>query len=311
MRAVVCTRYGPPEVLELADIAKPNPSDHEVRIKVHATAVTSSDCLVRSFHLPWTMWIPARFALGLTKPRHRVPGMVVAGEIDAVGPAVTSFAVGDKVFGLDRFGFGAYAEYKCMPQDGVLARKPANLDYAQAAAIPYGGLLALHFLRKGGLSFRHKILVYGASGAVGSSAVQLAEHFGADVTAVCGPQHLELVKSLGANSVIDYTTTDFTVQGTRYDVILVAVGNRVHPPTAHECRRALTPHGAYVAVDQGHPYLPAADLTLLRQLAEERHLEPVIDRCYPLDHIVEAHEYVEQGHKAGNVIVTMTADAAE
>jgi NADPH:quinone reductase-like Zn-dependent oxidoreductase len=305
MRAIVCTRYGPPEVLALRELPEPAPRRDQVRVKIHATAVTSSDCLIRSLALPAAMRVAARLAVGMTRPRHLVLGMVLAGEIDAVGKDVRRFAVGDPVFGFDRFGFGCYAEYKCLAENGVLAAKPANLSWDEAAAIPYGGLLALYFMHRGEIGGKQKVLVYGASGAVGTAAVQLARHYGGEVTAVCGPANLGLVKSLGADTVIDYTTDDFTRTGERYDRIFVAVGNRVHPPSSADCRTALAPGGTYVSVDEGRPKLRAEDLLLLKRLAEQGELKPVIDRRYPLEQMVQAHQYVETGHKRGNVIVTV------
>jgi NADPH:quinone reductase-like Zn-dependent oxidoreductase len=305
MKAAVCTKYGSPEVLQLREVKDPTPRHGEVRIKIHASAVTSSDCIVRSFSVPASMWVPARLVLGVTRPRPPVLGMVFAGEVEAVGTGVASFSEGEQVFGLDRFAFGAYAERKCMTEGGVLARKPLNLSYAEAAAVPYGGLLALHFLRRGGIRGGQSVLVYGASGAVGTSAVQLVRHFGARVTGVCSTANLTLVRSLGADAVIDYTSDDFTKMGELYDLILVAVGNRVKPPSRADCKQALSPHGVYVSVDQGRPKLSREDLTLIGQLAEEGELKPVIDRCYPLERIAEAHRYVDRGHKKGNVVITL------
>ena len=305
VKAIVCTRYGPPEVLQLREIQKPAPKRDEVLIKMHATSVTSSDCIVRSFNIHGPMSIPARLMLGITKPRHSVLGLVVAGEIEGVGRDVRSFHIGDEVFGFEGFAFGAYAEYKCMRASGILALKPTSLSYEQAAAIPYGGLLALHFLRRGNISSGQRVLVYGASGAAGTSSVQLAKHFGAEVTGVCGTTNLEFVSSLGADAVIDYTKDDFTKMEARYDLILVAVGNRVHPPSKADCQTALAPNGAYVSVDQ-EPWRPRSDeLHLLTELTEAGTLKPVIDRSYPLEQIVEAHRYVDQGHKKGNVVITM------
>jgi len=305
MKAIVCTRYGPPDVLQLRELETPAPKQGEVRIKIRATAVTSSDCIVRSFDVPMAMWVPARVVLGFTRPRRPVLGMVLAGEVDAIGHGVSSFNEGDPVFGFDRFGFGAYAEYKCMPAAGVLAPKPSSLSYAEAAAIPYGGLLALYFLRKGEIRSRRRVLVYGASGAVGTSAVQLAKHFGAEVTGVSSTRNLGLVTSLGADAVIDYTKDYFTEAGALYDLVFVAVGNRVKPPSRAACTRALAPGGVYVAVDQGRPTLFADDLLLLKQLVEAGALKPVIDRSYPLDQMADAHRYVDHGHKRGNVVITV------
>lgn len=305
MKAIVCTAYGPPEVLQLREIEKPAPKRDEVLIRMHATSVTSSDCIVRSFNIHGRMSIPARLMLGLTKPRHSVLGLVVAGEIAAVGKDVRSFKVGDQVFGFEGFAFGAYAEFKCMRAGGILAVKPANLSYEEAAAIPYGGLLAVRFLRRGRINSGQKVLVYGASGAVGTSAVQIAKHFGAEVTGVCGSSNQELVTSLGADSVIDYTKNDFTKMGERYDLILVAVGNRVRPPSPVDCKVALASDGAYVSVDQELWRANNEELDLLKQLAEAGTLKPVIDRIYPLEQMAEAHAYVDKGHKKGNVVIGM------
>ncbi len=304
MQAVVCTGYGPPEVLRMTEIKTPVPGPGDVRINVHTTAVTTSDCFVRGFHISPSLWIPGRLVLGITRPRRSVLGMVFAGDVAAAGRDVSSVAVGQAVYGFDRFGFGCYAQYKCMPAGGVIAPKPANLDYEQAAALPYGGLLALFFLRDR-LGPGRRVLVYGASGAVGTAAVQLAARAGARVTAVCGPANLDLMASLGADAVIDYTSTDVTLAAARYDVVFVAVGDRVGPPSRKRCQRILAPGGVYVSVDHGRPRLRAEDLTVLTRLAEAGELTPVIDRCYPLARLAEAHRYVEAGHKRGNVIVTV------
>ena len=305
MKAAVCTKYGPPNVLVLTELEKPNPKQDEVCIKIHATAVTSSDCMVRSFNLPYSMWIPARLVLGITRPRRPVLGMVVAGEVAGVGRGVASFSEGQQVFGLDRFAFGAYAEYKCMPSSGLLTSKPFNLSYEEAAAIPYGGMLALHFLKRGEIRSGQRVLVYGASGAVGTSAVQLVKHFGAEVTGVCSTTNLGLIRSLGVDAVIDYTKDDFTKMDGLYDLIFVAVGSRVRPPSRADCRRALVAGGRYVSVDQGKPVMSIEDLVLLKQLVEAGELKPVIDQCFPLEQIAEAHRYVDRGHKKGNVVITL------
>jgi NADPH:quinone reductase-like Zn-dependent oxidoreductase len=225
--------------------------------------------------------------------------MVLAGDVETVGEDVRAFREGDQVFGFDRFGFGAYAEFKCLRETGVLTSKPSNLTHEEAAAIPYGGLLALHFLRRGKIRGGQRVLVYGASGAVGTSAVQLTKHFGADVTGVCSTANVRLVSSLGADAVIDYTKEDFTKRDDLYDLIFVAVGDRVHPPSKADCKKALAPDGAYVSVDQGRPKMLTEDLVLLKQLADAGELKPVIDRSYPLEQMVEAHRYVDQGHKKG------------
>ena len=305
MKAAVCARYGPPEVLHIEDVDKPSPRPNEVCIRVIATAVTSSDCYVRGLNLPFAYRVLARFALGFRAPRRPILGMVLAGQVESAGRDVTSFQASNQVFGLDRHVFGTYAEHVCWPADGLLAARPANLTYAEAAALPYGGLLALHFLRKMNIHGGERVLIYGASGAVGTSAVQLARHFGAEVTGVCSGANRELVQSLGATAVIDYTTEDFTARAQTYDFVFDAVGKRKSSQALRYSRRVLTPDGACVSVDDGTPKLLTSDLTLLRQFAESGQIRPVIDRCYRLDQIVEAHRYVDTGHKRGNVVVTL------
>jgi NADPH:quinone reductase-like Zn-dependent oxidoreductase len=305
VKAVVCTRYGPPEVLRVEERATPVPRKNEVRIRILATAVTSSDCYVRGLNLSPAYRLMARLALGWSAPRQPVLGMVLSGEVDAVGPDATSFEVGQPVFGFNRHRFGTYAQYVCWPEDGLLASRPANLSDDEAAAIPYGGLLALHFLRKGNVRAGQRVLVYGASGAVGTSAVQLARHFGAEVTGVCGPANVDLVASLGATTVIDYTSEDFTNRAERYDLILDAVGRRKSAAALRRCRQVLAPGGACVSVDDGTPKLRREDLVLLGELATKGDIKPVIDRTYALDDIVDAHRYVDNGHKRGNVVVAV------
>jgi len=303
MKAIVCTKYGSPDVLQLQEVEKPTAKNHEVLIKIFATAVTASDCIVRGFKVPIALWIPMALAVGFPKPRQPILGMVFAGEVESVGKDVKSFTKGDQVFGFDRFVFGAYAEYKCLPGEGMLAIKPTNLSYEAAAAVPYGGLLALPYLRKGNIQSGQKILIYGASGAVGTSAVQLAKYYGAEVTGVCSTTNLELVKSLGADTVIDYTKEDFTNRGELYDLIFDAVGKR--KSSTFQGKKALTPNGKYISVDDGSPNVQIEDLILLKELVEAGKIKPVIDRCYPLEQMTEAHRYVEKGHKKGNVVITL------
>jgi NADPH:quinone reductase-like Zn-dependent oxidoreductase len=305
VRAVICTRYGPPEVLRLEELATPVPRKNEVRIRISATAVTSSDCYIRGLRLSLAYRIMARLVLGWNAPRQPVLGMVLSGEVDSAGADVKSFEVGNRVFGFNRYLFGTYAQYVCWPEDGLLATRPANLTDEESAAIPYGGLLALHFLRKAGVRAGQSVLVFGASGAVGTSAVQLAKHLGAEVTGVCSTANVELVTSLGATRVVDYTVEDFVDGTERYDVIFDAVGKSKSASALRRCRQVLAPGGACVSVDDGTPKLLREDLVLLGELATKGEIRPVIDRTYALDDIVEAHRYVDMGHKRGNVVISV------
>lgn len=307
MKAVVYTQYGPPGVLQLADVPKPTPRDYEALVKVHATTVTIGDTIMRSFKLPnitgWQKFM-ARLILGWNKPRRHILGMELAGEIESVGRKVTRFKPGDAVFASTYdVNFGGHAEYKCLPEKGVIALKPVNLTCEEAAAIPGGGQTAWHCLQKGRLQPGQKILIYGASGAVGTFAVQLASrHFAADVTGVCSGANVDLVKSLGASRVIDYTRQDFTQSCETYDVIFDAVG-KLSPA---QWKKALKPGGVHINVhadsDGGEKI---AYMLKLKELIEAGVIKPIIDRVYPFDQIVEAHRYVEQGHKKGNVAITM------
>jgi NADPH:quinone reductase-like Zn-dependent oxidoreductase len=247
----------------------------------------------------------ARLVVGWNAPRRAVLGMVLSGEVDAVGSRVRSFRVGDPVFGFNRHHFGTYAQYVCWPEDGLLAARPENVTNEAAAAITFGGLLASHSLRKADLRSGQKVLIYGASGAVGTSAVQLARHIGAEVTGVCGTTNMDLVASLGASTVVDYTVEDFTDGQQRYDLILDAVGKRRSAAALERCQRVLAPGGACISVDDGTPKLRREDLVSLGGLAAKGELRPVIDRTYALDDIVDAHRYVDTGHKRGNVVLTV------
>jgi len=286
-------------------MATPVPRNNEVRLRVLATAVTSSDCYIRGLRLSPAYRIMARIALGWNAPKRRVLGMVLSGEVDSIGSDVRTFEPGDRVFGFNRRRFGTYAQYVCWPEDGLLAPRPANLTDEESAAIPYGGLLALHFLRKASVRAGQKVLVFGASGAVGTSAVQLARYLGAVVTGVCSTANVSLVKSLGATKVVDYAVEDFAEGAERYDLIFDAVGKERSASALRRCRQALAPGGACISVDDGTPKLQRDDLALLGELAASGEIRPVIDRIYALDDIVDAHSYVDMGHKRGNVIISV------
>jgi NADPH:quinone reductase-like Zn-dependent oxidoreductase len=305
MRAVICTRYGPPEVLQLAEVERPTPRRNQVRIRIFATSVNFSDILARGLKVPRRYRILFRLLAGWSAPRRRILGMVLSGDVESVGPNVTSFKTGDQIFGMSRWVVGTYAEEVCWSASTLLALRPKNLSHEEAAALPYGGLLAMHCLRKARLQRGQRVLVYGASGAIGTAAVQLARHFGTSVTGVCSTTNLALVESLGAEAVLDYTRDDFTSRGARYDVILDAVGKRKSAAAMRDAGRALTTGGRCISIDDDFPMPTQQDLDLLKRLAESRALLPVIDRRYPLEEIAEAHRYVELGHKKGNVIVTV------
>ena len=312
MKAIVCTKYGPPEVLQLKEVEKPVPNDNEVLIKIHAASATVSDSLVRSGKVNFLLWLPMRIFVGFKRPRRPILGLELAGEVEQIGNNVKRFKIGDNVFAFTGKRFGAYAEYTCLPEDGVympgdciVALKPSNLTFEEAAASPTRGTLALHFLKNGNVQTGQKVLIYGASGGVGTFAVQIAKHFGAKVTGVCSTSNLELVKSLGADEVIDYTKEDPTKISEHYDLIFDAVGKRKSSKFKSQCKKALTPNGKYISVDDGTPKIGIECLLLLKELIEIGKIKPVIGRSYPLEQIVEAHKYVESGHKKGNLTITI------
>jgi NADPH:quinone reductase-like Zn-dependent oxidoreductase len=323
MKVVVCTQYGPPEVLNIAEIEKPVPKDNEVLVKVHATTVSAADYRVRSFNVPPSFWLPARLLLGLRKPRKSVLGMELSGEIEAVGKDVKTFKKGDKIFAATLQTFGGYAEYICLAEDGPIAIKPTGLSYEEAAAVPIGARTAFHYLKKiAKITPDQKVLIYGASGSVGTYAVQLAKYFGAEVTGVCSTGNLEMVKSLGADKVIDYTKSDFIKSFETYDIIFVTVDKC--PFTA--CKNALDKNGVYLNIGRPIPSLQmiwtavtfgikvvvgknapetAEALFILKCIIEQGRLKPIIDRNFSIDQIVEAHRYADKGHKKGNVVISV------
>jgi NADPH:quinone reductase-like Zn-dependent oxidoreductase len=309
MKAIICTKYGPAEVLQLMDVEKPTPRDNEVLIQVHATTCHIGDVRIRSFNVPFWQKIPFRIYLGILKPKRSILGMELAGEVQDTGKAVKRFQIGDPVFASTGFVFGAYAEYICMPEDspnvknGLVAKKPVNMTYEEAAAgAASGGITALDVLRKANIQRGQDVLVYGASGSVGLFAVQLARYYGARVTGVCSTSNLEWVKSLGASKVIDYTKEECTDSGIKYDVIFDAVDKL----SSSSGKKALKKKGRYLNVIKhsgSGKDITTEDLIFLKGLIEAGIVKTYIDRCYPLEQIVEAHKYVEEGHKKGHVVV--------
>jgi alcohol dehydrogenase len=306
MKAAICSKYGAPEVLQIKEIEKPVPKHNEILIKIIATSVTASDCIVRSLNLPPLMKLSAQLALGFKKPKKQVLGLVLSGIIESVGNDTTLFKQGDKVFAHTFIKFGANAEYICVDEKSCVYQMPANLSYEEAAAIPYGGTLALYFLNKAKITKGQNVLIYGASGAIGTLAVQIANYFGAAVDGICGPSNLELVKNLGANLVFDYTSKNMKLENKKYDLIFDAVGK--NKSKGFEYKNALKKDGRFISVDDANPGKKAVNkeyLKLLKEMAENMSIKPVIDKTYKLEQIVEAHTYVDKGHKKGNVIITI------
>ena len=330
MKAIVCTEYGTPDVLQLKEVARPTPKDNEILIRVYATSVNFGDLMARNFkaisprqfNMPFLFWLLAKISLGLKRPNITIPGNELAGEIETVGQGVKKFKKGDQVFGYPGQSFGAYAEYVCMPEDGCLAIKPATMTYEEAAVVPYGAIMALNLLRKADIQSGQKVLINGASGGIGSAAVQIATYFGAEVTGVCGTKRLQFVKALGADRVIDYTREDFTQNGETYDLIFDVLGKGSFSKVKH----SLKPNGIlmfasfklkqlmqmlWTSIIGGKKVICAIapgsveDLHSVKELIEAGKIKAIIDRCYPLEQAAEAHRYVEQGYKKGNVVITV------
>jgi len=318
MKAIIYDKYGSPDVLKLQDVEKPIPGDNEILIKIHATAVTTGDCRMRRAD-PFA----TRFFAGLLKPKKQILGVDFSGEVEAIGKDVTKFKPGDEIFGSAGMGFGTYAEYKCLPENAVVTLKPVNLNFEEAAGIFFGGNTALHFLNKGNIQKGQRVLIIGASGSLGTWAVQLANYFGADVTGVCGTSNLEMVKSLGANYVIDYYKNDFTQNSETYDLIFDTLGKSSFSQSKH----SLTTNGKFLAANAsladyvqmlwtsifngkkiiaGIAFEKVQNLIFLKELIETGKLKPVIDKTYALEDMAKAHEYVEKGHKKGNVVARIS-----
>ena len=308
MKAVIYTQYGTPEVLRQVDMPTPQPGPKEILVRVHASTVAAADARLRASRFPPLFWLPARLIFGLFKPKKQILGHEWAGTVVEKGKEVSRFEVGDEVFGTTTLlKRGAYAAYVCIPEswkNGVVGHKPTNLSFQEAAAIPIGGMTALFLLEKAQLMKGHQVLIYGASGSVGSYAVQIARHLGAKVTAVCSTRNVELMQGLGADQIIDYKQEEYTSRVSEFDVVLDAVGKT----SLAKARPVLKPSGNYVSVNM-MTREKETHLGKLKQMAEQGHLKPVIDRSYPLENIVEAHAYVDQGHKQGNVVVEVMPDA--
>jgi len=311
MRAVRCTGYGPPDVLELVETEVPDPKENELRIAVKASAVTASDIFIRSSDIPLQYRIPMRLLIGITKPRRSILGFVFAGVVDSVGSKIKRFTAGDRVYGMTGFRFGAYAEYMCVKETvsktGCVARLPEEISFEEATAAAYGGSLALQYMEKGNIQPNQHVLIYGASGTSGIIAVQYAKYLGARVTGVCSTNNLEFVKSLGAESVIDYTTTDSVGLEVEFDFVLDSVGKIKNSPLKQSCKKAVKKSGSYISIDNGDLILSSSRLNQISKLVVNGAFKPILEKSYPLEQIVAAHEYVQKGHKRGGVAIRINA----
>lgn len=330
MKAIIYTEYGPPEVLQVKQVEKPTPKDSEVLVRVHAAPVNYGDLAARNFknitsgefHMPLPLLLLARMSFGFSKPKINILGSEFAGEVEATGKDVTLFKTGDRVFGYLGQRMGAYAEYICLPEDGSLAIMPTNMSYAEAATVPYGAIMATSLLRQANLQKGHRALINGASGGIGSAAIQLAKYYGAEVTGVCGTPRLEYVESLGADRVIDYTVEDFTQNGETYDLIFDILGKSSYA----RCKNSLTQNGIYLLASfkmkpifqmlwskmAGSKKVICAlasekpeDLVAVKELIEAGKYKAIIDRCFPMEQAADAHRYTESGHKKGSVVITV------
>nr|WP_319512676.1 NAD(P)-dependent alcohol dehydrogenase [uncultured Draconibacterium sp.] len=310
MKAINCLKYGSCETLVLSEVEKPTPKENEVLIKIKATSVTTSDVLIRRLNEPFIPRFILQLIFGFGRPRNPILGMVTSGVIESKGKDVTLFNVGDEVFAYGSVSptkrrFGSYAEYICLPEDWNIALKPSNYSFQEAAAILYGGLLASHLLNKTDINRGDKVLIYGASGSIGTMAIQLAKLSGAHITGVCSSRNFELIKSLGSDKVIDYTAENAVSQLETYKYVIDAVGNAKSSTLKEKSKKALTPDGKYISIDHGTPLTPKSVFLKLKTLAEQEKIKPVIDSIYPLEEMAEAHKYVEKGHKRGNVVISV------
>jgi len=308
MKAVLCTKYGQPEVLQLKEVKKPIPGSNEILVKVHAANVTISDCIVRSGKVKLLLWLPMRIFVGFKRPRNSILGLELSGEVEEIGNDVKRFKQGDKIIAFTGKKFGAYAEYICLPENGtyipsdcVIIENPSEINWEEAAAVPTRSTLALHFLEKAKIQEGKKVLIYGASGGVGTYAIQIAKNIGTHITGVCSTTNLELVRSLGADKVIDYTKEDFTKGNELYDIIFDAVGKQHSSKLQY--KKVLKPNGKFISVDDGNPKIHINELIKISKLIEAGKLKTIIDKAFSLEQVAETQEYVEKGHKKGSVVI--------